>query len=140
MTFKLISNKEILIGFTVGRTKRKRKEECRGEAGMGYCPFPALGRDIAGGVTTWAAGCAQARRATEQACDDTEIVPATWFRCTHDLGQAALGRDTLFSVATWFGRIGVATHFLVSRHTFWCRDMVQSFGVATWSGILGVAT
>ena len=23
---------------------------------MGYCPFPALGRDTTGGVATWAAG------------------------------------------------------------------------------------
>ena len=33
---------------------------------MGYCPFPALGRDTTGGVATWAAGRAQTRRAATQ--------------------------------------------------------------------------
>ena len=30
----------------------KPREKCRRENGVGYCPFPALGRDIASGVAT----------------------------------------------------------------------------------------
>ena len=108
---------------------------------MGFYRFPTPGHDTAGGVTTWAAGCAPPRHERQ--------ARATWAkqeRC----------RDTLFSVVTWFGKIGIATHFLVSRHgsgnlvsrhgliflvsrpIVWCR--YPQFGVATWSSLIGVAT
>ena len=46
------NEKLFFYGFMVGGTKRKRNDRCRGPTWMGYCPFPAPGRDTAGGVTT----------------------------------------------------------------------------------------
>ena len=49
---------------------------------MGYCPFPALGRDTVDGVATWAAGLAQTRHAAEQERGNTVATRAaartTW--------------------------------------------------------------
>ena len=36
----------------MSRTKEEEKEKYRGETGMGYCPFPAPGRDTAGVFVT----------------------------------------------------------------------------------------
>ena len=38
----------IFVGFTVCRTKGKKKKGCKGSNGVGYCPFPVLGRDTTG--------------------------------------------------------------------------------------------
>ena len=47
---------------------------------------------------------------------------ATLLGRARDLGQAAWCRNTLFGVATWLIRTGVATHYLVSQHGWpsWC--------------------
>ena len=112
----------------MGRTKRKIKDECRGEIGMGYYPFSALGSDIAGGVTTWAAGCEQGERA-----------------CVHDWAATRVAAHAYDKGARCArpgpSRNDVVTHFLGSRPTvgvstrrlqgepFWCRDTL--FGVET---------
>ena len=111
----------------MGRTKRKRKEDYRGEAEMGYCPFPALGRDTVDGVATWAAGLAQTRHPAEQERGNTVATRAaartTWAGCACDMGQAVRCHDTQFGVTTWLAG-------WVSRHTPWCHDM-KAAGRAT---------
>ena len=129
---------------------------------MSYCPFPALGRDTAGGVATWAIGpvrlgvrrpgtrssrCAMTLQLRSQQREQHGLGPrTTWAR--------RCGVTTQFGVTTWLvgwvlrhtpwcrdmKAAGRAT--LVSRHTSWCCDMGQAirccditFSVATWLSI-----
>ena len=73
------------------------------------------------------------------------------FRLRHDWGWGKVGFGLRhdFSCHDGGSRWGVATWSLVSRHNFWCRDMVWPFGVMTKPGLgrrlmsrhgLGVAT
>ena len=62
-------------------------------------------------------------------------------------GEPIWCRDTLFGVATHFLVSRHGSGNLVSRHNFWCRNMVLSFwchdpqfGVTIWSSLIGVAT
>ena len=96
---------------------------------MGYCPFPALGRDL--GTVSQKAGpkaCVRGRKpgawpSVRERHGQGSAVSRHTFWC-HDLVWQNWCRDTLFGVMTWFDKIGVATHFLVSRHGWpsWCRD------------------
>ena len=107
---------------------------------MGYCPFLAPGHDTASGVKTWAARCVQGgsacapigRACTNGQAADRTVACVTAPTCTHDTGARCMQPG--------LSRNGDATHFLVSRpslvglvsrHTFWCHNMVGLLGVVT---------
>ena len=59
----LCSNKATFCWFYSKWNKKEKKGRVQGTNWMGYCPFPTLGRDTAGGVTTRAVGLVHGRQA-----------------------------------------------------------------------------
>ena len=101
------SNKAISVGFTVGRTKRKRKEMCRGEARMGYCPFPVSGRDTA--LVLRQARCRRAPGCTQPGSTQPGLRTGA-SGSSRNLFSWTPCRDINSCVATWLWVIGIVVH------------------------------
>ena len=72
----------------------KPREKCRRENGVGYCPFPALGHDAAGGVAARKAKLCVGLRT----CMHNRPAGRTVTRMTVLAGR----RDRASVLATWF--------------------------------------
>ena len=115
----------------------------QGTKRRGYCPFPALGRDTAGGVATGAVWRGHGKSACAHDWEAAGAAAhATAPTCTHDTGAEYVTWVRHFSVVTQFlmSRFGLAVwccdmifdvttsiSLLESRHNFWCRDQAWAW-------------
>ena len=103
----------------MGRMKKEKKRGMQGHNGMGYCPFPVLGRD--------------------PEMVSRQVGPGTRVRARRPSTRPSVRvRHGFGARVTWVRHFGVATQILVSRHglAIWRHDTV--FGVMT-EGAAGVS-